>query len=353
MTWPDFADPLEPSRPFWWYDGPSGAGPWIIWQQPHPLSFAEMAYRANPVPTTLEKYNQTVHDTADFMASFVLQAAPTSEGCYSLGAPMYTAEIESFEGKPASEASDGTFELVYWRFGLHLANQWRQRQALPPEPRWTKAEHGLCTPKPRPLNGTGPLIYYPYSNSSTDQPFAPGYAVQLFSNSFAPGVRHGLSASVMEETIRQSLHALDINRLPWCSDPPLYAMAAARLGMTELAVQYLLQPKNNDAGGTMKYLSSGHCQIKGFLPVYTPGNGALLAAVVGDGTGTVVVWRLAYPTMGAGRFKPRGSTRCFDRNRHSYASLSHAELHCVGQSCARALANTSDALLHAVDFVSS
>eukprot|EP01047_Picozoa_sp_COSAG01_P086088 COSAG01_NODE_19200_length_1024_cov_5.404324_2_plen_89_part_01 len=81
------------------------------------------------------RYNQTVHDTADFMASFVLQAPPTRKAnCYSLGAPMYTAEIESFEGKPASQAQDGTFELVYWRWGLHTANQWRKRQALHPMP---------------------------------------------------------------------------------------------------------------------------------------------------------------------------------------------------------------------------
>ena len=58
-----------------------------------------------------------------------------------------------------------------------------------------------------------------------------GYAVQLFANALVPGGKHGLNDSVMAETIRQSLHALDINRLPWCSDPPLYAMAAARLGM--------------------------------------------------------------------------------------------------------------------------
>jgi hypothetical protein len=132
-----------------------------------------------------------------------------------------------------------------------------------------------------------------YSNSSVDEPYAPGYAVQLFANALVPGASHGLNASVMEETIRQALHALDINRLPWCSDPPLYAMAAARLGMTKLAMEFLLQPKNSEVGGTMKYLSSGHCQIKGFLPVYTPGNGALLSAVAmmvgggwdGDGGG--------------------------------------------------------------------
>ena len=279
MTWVEFEDPTDASNPFFWYDGPSGAGPWILWQQPHPLSFAEMAYRAKPTAATLARYNQTVHDTADFMADFVLQAPPSSSGCYSLGAPMFTAEIESFEGRPAAEAKDGTFELVYWRFGLHIANQWRARQGLPKESRWTAAEDGICAPLPRPHNGTGPLVYYPYSNSSVDVPFAPGYAVQLFANALIPGGKFGVNDSVMAETIRQSLHALDINRLPWCSDPPLYAMAAARLGMVELATEFLLQPWNNDTGGTMRYLNSGHCQIKNFLPLYTPGNGALLSAV--------------------------------------------------------------------------
>eukprot|EP01052_Picozoa_sp_SAG31_P041461 SAG31_NODE_6292_length_2081_cov_1.390515_1_plen_597_part_01 len=171
MTWPEFRDPLDQSKPFWWYDGPSNAGPWILWQQPHPLSFAEIAYRAEPTIATLTMYNKTVHDTADFMAAFVLQAARTAEGCYSLGPPMYTAEIESFEGHSAAMAKDGTFELVYWRFGLHIANQWRKRLDLPAEPSWMEAQDGLCTPLPRPLNGSGPLIYYPYTNSSVDQPF--------------------------------------------------------------------------------------------------------------------------------------------------------------------------------------
>ena len=103
MTWPDFRSQTDPSQPFFWFNGPSGAGPWILWQQPHPLSFAAMAYRASPTFATLAKYNQTVHDTATFMADFVMQAPRTAAGCYSLGPPMYTAEIESFEGKASDE----------------------------------------------------------------------------------------------------------------------------------------------------------------------------------------------------------------------------------------------------------
>ena len=69
-----------------------------------------------------------------------------------------------------------------------------------------------------------------------------------------------------------------------CSDPPLYAMAAARLGMVELAAELLLLPNGTGVGGfggfgggTMRYLSSGHCAIKGFLP------GTCAVAVVRSG----------------------------------------------------------------------
>ena len=190
---------------------------------------------------------------------------------------MFTAEIESFEGQAATKASNGTFELVYWRFGLALAATWRSRLGLPPSSRWSKAQTGLCSPVPHRLNGTDEFVYYPYSDYS--KAFAPGYAVQLFAAALLPGSQHGLDDNVMRTTIVQAVHNhLNITKLPWCSDPPLYAMAAARLGLRDLAVELLLQP-NTTSGGTMSYLKSGHCQIHGFLPVYLPGNGALLAAV--------------------------------------------------------------------------
>ena len=236
MQW----DLPESESKLFWYDGPSGAGPWVIWQQPHPIIFAEMAYRATPLPGILDRYNQTITDTADFMADFILQGKLNKMGCYSLGPPMYTAEIESFEGKPATAARDGTFELVYWRFGLSLAIKWRERQGLECNTEWVKAVEGLCTPLPRAVNGTGKKMYYPYNNYST--PFAPGYAVQLFAHALVPSDAYGASREVMAETMLQARATLDITRLPWCSDPPLYAMAAARLGMVDLAAEFLLQP---------------------------------------------------------------------------------------------------------------
>ena len=64
-------------------------------------------------------------------------------------------QVESNDAKAASDAtsSNPTFELVYWRFGLTLAAQWRVRLGLPPVAAWEAVLARLCTPTARPLGG--------------------------------------------------------------------------------------------------------------------------------------------------------------------------------------------------------
>ena len=236
-----------------------------------------MAYRSSPNATTLQRHNQTVHDTADFMASFVLTAAlDPASGCRSLGPPVFTCEIESNEGVPATETSDPTFELVYWQHGFELAARWRKRLGLPVEPTWQQAAEELCPPTPRFYEPADDFVYFPYANSTTFAP--PTYATQLFAAVFAPVALS--NATVLRNTLRQADAELHLSTsLPWCSNFPMYAMAAARLGDRELAAELLVQPNATQAtGGTSYYLPNGHC-FNSFLPVYTPGNGALLSAV--------------------------------------------------------------------------
>jgi hypothetical protein len=52
-------------------ESPSSVGAFIIWQQPHPIYFAELLYRNNPSDSSLKKYSELVFSTADFLASFV------------------------------------------------------------------------------------------------------------------------------------------------------------------------------------------------------------------------------------------------------------------------------------------
>ena len=52
-------------------ESPSNIGAFIIWQQPHPIYYAELCYRQRRSPATLERYRELVFETASFMASFV------------------------------------------------------------------------------------------------------------------------------------------------------------------------------------------------------------------------------------------------------------------------------------------
>jgi len=51
-------------------DSPSPIGPLLIWQQPHPVYYAELLYSIRPCRETLEKYRDIVFETAEFMASY-------------------------------------------------------------------------------------------------------------------------------------------------------------------------------------------------------------------------------------------------------------------------------------------
>ena len=278
VRWPKMVGPPELMTfddGYTLFTGPSGAGPWLLWQQPHPLSFAEMAYRAHPNAATLAVHNRTVHDTADFMASFVLASPMGTAGCRSLGPPVFTCEIENNEGNPATATSDPTFELVYWQQGFRLAAAWRARQGLPARDGWLRAAATLCAPTPRYYEPAGEEVYYPYTNSTVFAP--PTYATQLFAGVLAPVALS--NATVLAATLRQANAELHMaSELPWCSNFAMYAMVAARLGMRKLAAELLVEPNATQAsGGTSYYLVNGHC-FNSFLPVYTPANGALLAA---------------------------------------------------------------------------
>ena len=59
-------------------ESPSTIGPFLVWQQPHPIYLAELVYREQRDRTTLERYRGIVDETAEFMASYAFwdEAAP-------------------------------------------------------------------------------------------------------------------------------------------------------------------------------------------------------------------------------------------------------------------------------------
>jgi len=51
-------------------DSPSPIGPLLIWQQPHPIFYAELCYKSRGTRACLSRYRRIVFETAEFMASF-------------------------------------------------------------------------------------------------------------------------------------------------------------------------------------------------------------------------------------------------------------------------------------------
>ncbi len=241
-------------------DSPSPIGPLLIWQQPHPIVLAELCYRAHPDRRTLERYRELVFATAEFMASFAVR--DPRGGRYVLGPPVIPAQ----ENHPPRQTWNPTFELEYWAHGLELAQRWRRRLGLPPDPHWEQVRANLAQlPAAQGVYLAHENCPQTYTERNRDHP----------SMLAALGVLPG--RKVDRETMRRTLRkVLSLWRWEdtWGWDYPLIAMTAARLGEPEAAVDALLMetPKNT-------WAANGHVWQRPNLPLYLPANGGLLAAV--------------------------------------------------------------------------
>ena len=238
-------------------DSPSGIGPLLIWQQPHPIFYASLDYRLHPTRETLEKWREIVVETADFMASFAV--FDKESGKYVLGPPIKTVP-EKIDSKTTRNPA---FELCYWRFGLRTAQEWRKHLGLEDKPEWDKVLKGLA---PLPQADGLYLQQEGMTNTYTKMNWEHPSLIGTFG--MLPG--DGTDPLVMQATLQKVLLVWQWDRC-WGWDFPMMAMAAARNGEPKMAVDALLyaSPKNdfNPAG-----LSTG-----GPFP-YFPSNGGLLYA---------------------------------------------------------------------------
>jgi len=248
--------------------GPSGAespsriGPFLVWQQPHPIFYAELVRRDRDDRATLERFREVVDETAEFMASFA--AWDTAGERYVLGPPLQGAQ----EVFPEERTVNPTFELAYWRWGLETAQRWREGLGQPRVARWDRV---LARLAPLPVAGGK----YLFAESAPDSYSDPRWARDHPSVTGALGVLPG--PGVDRETMRRTLHWVWDNwrwAETWGWDYPMVAMCAARLGEPQRAVDALLldTPKN-------RYRANGHNHQRPGLTVYLPGNGGLLYAV--------------------------------------------------------------------------
>ncbi len=243
-------------------EAPSKVGSFLIWQQPHYIYLAELVYRADPSPQTLETYYDLVQKTAQFMASFAEYDGMGNR--YVL-----RGAIPAQETLRAAETVNPPFELSYWHFALSTAQKWRERMGEGRNLQWDELIDKLS-----PLAAKEGLYLAAETAEDTykDIRFTSDHMAVLGALGILPKcplVRDDL----MHNTFDWIYDNWNWGRT-WGWDYPMTAMNAVRLGEPEKALDALLMDKR-----TNTYLVNGHNYQDTRLRCYLPGNGGLLTAV--------------------------------------------------------------------------
>ena len=280
-------------------NSPSLVSPFIMWQQPHPILLAELVWRARKDTASLARYGALVDATADLLASWPIEKG----GRLNLGPPLIPAQ-ENYD--PLTTVNP-TFELEYFRWALQTAQRWRERQGMPRKAEWDSAIARLAPPPMR--NG----LYLPVENMSdfwerAQSPACRGHAeADTCKNRDHPSflMAYGFIAGsrIDPQAMRRTLDAVSANwdlRQTWGWDFPMLAMAAARLGEPEKAVDWLFADRKNNQWGPTGMTPRVHldAHAEDLVPV-SGGAGGVALADNPDGKGYRRAAETYFPSNGA------------------------------------------------------
>lgn len=237
---------------------PSSIAPFLIWQQPHPLFFAELDYRAHPSRETLQRWAAVVTGTADFMCS--LPRLNPASGFLDLAYPLKTVP----ENAALESTRNPTFELAYWRYGLRVAIAWKKRLGETVPSVWTDT---LAKLAPLPVKEGAYLLSETQPDTYENYPWEHPSLTGVFGLLPGDGVKKETSARTLDAVLSH----WKMNRV-WGWDFPMLAMSAARLGNPEKALNLLFTDSPNFQFAPNGFATGGPWP-------YFPSNGSLLYAV--------------------------------------------------------------------------
>lgn len=244
-------------------ESPSSIGSFLLWQQPHFITYAELLYRNNPSKELLEKYKEKVFETADFMASFAYY--DTEKKRYILGPGVIPAQ-ERFK---AMETYNPTYELAYWNWALNTALNWKKRLNETAPKEWKEV---LSKLSPLPVANNVYLATESATDSYTNPEFKTDHPSVLGTFGMLP------ETTLLDKKIMRNTFDLVWDTWSWDHtwgwDFPMTAMSAARLQLPEKAIDALLM---NIVTNT--YLKNGHNYQSERLTLYLPGNGGILTTI--------------------------------------------------------------------------
>jgi hypothetical protein len=156
--------------------------------------------------------------------------------------------------------------LSYWRFGLAIAQQWRERLGMERKPYWDDVLHQLA---PLPVHEG---VYIGHERCpETFTRYNHDHPSMLACLGVLPGT--DVDVPTMRRTFHKVLDEWDLAKRSWGWDYPMIAMTATRLGEADMSIDTLLSPLPQNT-----FLANGHNRTRDDLPCYLPANGALLIA---------------------------------------------------------------------------
>ncbi|KFA56560.1 hypothetical protein S40293_01034 [Stachybotrys chartarum IBT 40293] len=248
-------------------DSPGEINTLLIWQQPHPMYFAELEYREFPTNDTLDRWAELLDASAEWLASYAYFNQST--GVYDLGPPMYP----SSENTNPNTTRNPTFELAYWRFGLDIASEWRTRMGREVPETWKIVKENLA---PIPIDTASDT--YPIYEGIPDMWIDPETVFDHPSMTGIYGVlpppRSGepFNHTLLDNTAAKVWETWDLDAgYGW--DFPMLAMNALRLGDVDRAVEYILH-------SSFQFDDAGYPIGGSRVPTpYFPSSGGLLMTV--------------------------------------------------------------------------
>jgi hypothetical protein len=281
-------------------NSPSTINPFIMWQQPAPIHMAELLWRTKRDRATLDRYAGLVEESAKLLASWPQRDAKT--GRFHLGPPIIPVQ----ENHPPLTTADPAFELEYFRYGLQVAQVWRERRGLKRVAKWDEliadfaappAKDGLLLPA-----ATTPDFWTQAMSAKCSGDASDEQCLNRDHPSFLMSFGYLGSDRIDPETMRSTLRATEAHwdiRQTWGWDFPVIAMTAARIGEPDKAIDWLFMDQRNNQWGVSGMTPRVHLEAhaadlfaKGSVAAgpdgagyrraaetYFPSNGSLLLAV--------------------------------------------------------------------------
>lgn len=239
-------------------EAPSDIGPFLLWQQPHPIHLAELLRRADPAAVT----DPALIEVVEASALCLVDLLRPDGAQLGLGPPLVGAQERHVQER--HRLQDPAFELAYVAWALRIADAWRTRRGARDAGELTAIARRIRSP----LTTEGSLRTF-RAGPAMERSDHPSH---LLAYGMVPPTGT-IPAPAAEEALEDALRDWDWEST-WGWDYPALAMTAARLERPETAVDaLLLDTVKNRCDG------AGHFPQRPGLPAYLPANGGTLIAL--------------------------------------------------------------------------